>query len=169
VRQCLGIIDDRRRSLSQCPDRSAALSVACRLGFGRPLIVLTVTLQVLGLGIIQHSLVPLYAPLMRNRHPAIGFALTMGATTLLATCLHAIEAAIWGVTYLLIGSMPNARLAMLYSMGAMTTYGHAGLQVELRWQLLGAMEALDGWLLFGLTAAFLFRLMTKLPADRTEH
>jgi hypothetical protein len=30
------------------------------------------------------------------------------------------------------------------------------------WQLLGALEALNGWLLFGLTTAFLFGIVKKL-------
>lgn len=31
-----------------------------------------------------------------------------------------------------------------------------------RWQLLGALEALNGWLLFGLTTAFLFAVIHKV-------
>jgi hypothetical protein len=138
--------------------------------WGIPLIVLTVMLHVLGLGIIQHNIVPVYGLLLRGRHAAIGFALVMGGTTLLATCLHAIEAAIWGATYLFIGALPDSKLAMLYSMGAMTTYGHENLHVEAHWQMLGTMEALDGWLLFGLTTAFLFALIDKcLPPRLIKH
>ena len=46
---------------------------------------------------------------------------------------------------------------MLYSLSAMTSYGHASLFLEDRWQLMGALEALNGALLFGLTTAFLVR------------
>jgi len=38
---------------------------------------------------------------------------------------------------------------MLYSLSAMTTYGHANLFLKDRWQLMGALEALNGMLLFG--------------------
>jgi hypothetical protein len=31
-----------------------------------------------------------------------------------------------------------------------------------RWHLLGALEALNGWLLFGLSTAFLFAVMDKV-------
>jgi hypothetical protein len=41
----------------------------------------------------------------------------------------------------------------------MTTYGHATLFLEDRWALLGAIEALNGVLLFGLTTAFLFAII----------
>jgi hypothetical protein len=51
---------------------------------------------------------------------------------------------------------------MLYSLGAMTTYGHAGVYLQDHWQLLGAIEALSGWLLFGLTGAFLFGMIQEV-------
>ena len=43
---------------------------------------------------------------------------------------------------------------MLYSVSAMTSYGDVYL--EDRWQLLGAIEAVNGVILFGLTTAFLY-------------
>jgi len=51
---------------------------------------------------------------------------------------------------------------VLYSLNAMTSYGHTNLALEDHWHLLGAMEALNGWLLFGLTAAFLFAVLEKV-------
>jgi hypothetical protein len=44
---------------------------------------------------------------------------------------------------------------MLYSLGAMTTYGHADINLEVSWQLMGPIEAINGLILFGLTTAFL--------------
>jgi hypothetical protein len=55
--------------------------------------------------------------------------------------------------------LPDNKSAVLYSLGAMTTYGHATLFLEDRWALLGAIEALNGVLLFGLTTAFLFAII----------
>ena len=51
---------------------------------------------------------------------------------------------------------------MLYSLSAITSYGHETLQLAVRWQLMGALEALNGWLLFGLTTAFLFGMIEKV-------
>ena len=45
---------------------------------------------------------------------------------------------------------------MLYSLGAMTSYGHADVYLEDRWRLLGTIEAVNGLILFGLTTAFLY-------------
>ena len=51
---------------------------------------------------------------------------------------------------------------MLYSLSAMTSYGHANLYLESHWQLMGALEALNGWILFGLTAAFMFTIIQRV-------
>ena len=45
---------------------------------------------------------------------------------------------------------------MLYSLNAFTAYGHTELVLAPHWRLMGALEALNGVLLFGLTTAFLY-------------
>ena len=52
--------------------------------------------------------------------------------------------------------------AMLYSISVMTTVGGTNLHLDPGWQLMGSLEALDGWILFGLTAAFLFVVIQKV-------
>ena len=50
---------------------------------------------------------------------------------------------------------------MLYSLKALTSYGHGGIHLESLWPLLGSLEALSGRILFGLTAALLFIVIQK--------
>ncbi|MFG1466393.1 hypothetical protein V5F77_26485 [Xanthobacter sp. DSM 24535] len=88
----------------------------------------------------------------------------VGATVLSATALHAVGAAIWATAYLGLGALPDERSAMLYSIGAMTTFGHASLRLSDRWQMLGALESLNGMLLFGLTTAFLYATIRSARA-----
>jgi hypothetical protein len=52
---------------------------------------------------------------------------------------------------------------MLYSLSAMTTFGHANLYLEPCWQLMGVIEALSGVVLFGLTTAVLFSIVESVP------
>jgi len=49
----------------------------------------------------------------------------MGVAVLLTTALHAVESAAWAGAYRVLGALPDSKLAMLYSLSAMTTYGHA--------------------------------------------
>jgi hypothetical protein len=88
--------------------------------------------------------------------------MVLGGITLLATVLHGIEAGLWSVAYLVLNAIPDAKSAMLYSLNAITSYGHTNLDLESRWHLMGALEALNGWLLFGLTTAFLFAVIEQL-------
>jgi hypothetical protein len=95
------------------------------------------------------------------QNPSAASIFAMGVTALLATVLHAIEGFIWAEAYRFVGALPDKKSAMLYSLSAMTSYGHANLYLEPRWQMMGALEALNGWILFGLTTAVLFRVMEK--------
>jgi hypothetical protein len=130
--------------------------------YGLPLIVLNVVIHVLGLGLINQRAVRVANGTIAHRHPTADFVLIMGASTLWATILHGIEAGIWAIAYRLLDAIPDFKSAMLYSLNAVTSYGHANLSLEAHWQLMGAMEALNGWLLFGLTTAFLFGMMQKV-------
>jgi hypothetical protein len=130
--------------------------------WGLPLIVLTSVVHVLGLGIINETVVHALRGRTAHRHFTAMFAAAMSLTVLLATLLHALEAALWAATYLLLGALPDAKTAMLYSLSAVTTYGHASALLAEHWRLLGALEALNGMLLFGLTTAFLFALIQEI-------
>jgi hypothetical protein len=130
--------------------------------WGLPLIVLTVVIHVLGLGIIGKGVLRHSGVLVQRRLATALFTAVVGATTLLATCLHAIEAGIWAGAYRVLGALPDQRSAMLFSLNALTSYGHASLSLKDQWELLGAMEALNGWLLFGLSTAFLFAMIAKV-------
>lgn len=127
-----------------------------------PLILLTVVIHVFGLALIGERVVDVLSVSEGGRNLTSRFAAVMGATALVATLLHGIEGAIWAVAYRFLSALPDNRSAMLYSISAMTTFGHANLFLENRWQLMGALEALDGMLLFGLTTAFLFAIMQRV-------
>jgi hypothetical protein len=47
-------------------------------------------------------------------------------------------------------------------LNAITTYGHESVSLEPLWQMVGALEALNGMLLFGLTIAFLFAMVQEV-------
>jgi hypothetical protein len=129
---------------------------------GAPLIVLTVTVHVLGLGLIRAGFrraLPLNAAALRA--PLPHFALVMSATVSLVTLLHVLQAALWATALMLTGAMPTVHHAMLYSLGAMTTYGHAALYLDAHWQMLGALEALNGAILLGLSTAFLYAMIQQ--------
>jgi hypothetical protein len=130
--------------------------------WGLPLIVLTSVVHVLGLVLINSRIVQALSGRMGRQHSTYVFATAMSVAVLLVTVLHAFEAVVWAIAYLLLGALPDVRAAMLYSVSALTTYGHASALLADRWRMLGALEALNGMLLFGLTTAFLFVMIQKI-------
>ena len=127
-----------------------------------PLIVLTVVIHVCGLAVIGERVVQILGEPLARRRFLPRFAAVLGCTSLLATTLHGIEAVLWAAAYRVLGALPDQRSAMLYSLSAMTSYGHANLFLRDQWQLMGALEALNGMLLFGLTTAFLFAMIQRV-------
>jgi hypothetical protein len=127
-----------------------------------PLILLTVVIHVFGLGLINERVVRTLSRSIDRRRLVPLFALVMGVAVLLITALHGIEGVAWAAAYLFLGAVPDAKAAMLYSLNAMTTYGHESVSLAPHWQMMGALEALNGMLLFGLTTAFLFAMIQEV-------
>ena len=75
---------------------------------------------------------------------------------LLLAVLHGIEAGMWAVAFWWLGALNSPADAILYSVDALSTRGASGLMLERHWQMMGALEATDGMLLFGISTAFIF-------------
>ena len=78
---------------------------------------------------------------------------------LLLAALHGIESGIWAAAYLWLGALDSPIDALLFSLDSMSTRGASGLTLHRPWQMMGALEAVDGMLLFGVSAAFIFAVM----------
>lgn len=133
-----------------------------------PLVVLNVLIHVFGLVYVSERATPALSAALVHRSFVTMFTIVIGVTALLATVLLAFEAAIWAAAYRFLGALPNFKSAMLYSLSAITSFGHANLSLEPQWQLMGALEALNGMLLFGLTTAFLFAIIQKVLSLRSR-
>jgi hypothetical protein len=127
-----------------------------------PLIVGTLVFHVIALGYIAQLGERILVKRRATQSLLLEFVITMGPTVLMATLLLAFDAAVWATTYRILGASPNMAHAMLYSLSAITSYGHADVFLEPKWQLMGALEAVNGTLLFGLTTAFLFAVLQRV-------
>ena len=84
---------------------------------------------------------------------------TAVAAALLLAVLHGIECGIWAAAYLWLGALDSPTDALLYSVDAMSTRGASGLTLQRPWQMMGALEAVNGMLLFGISTAYVFAVM----------
>lgn len=150
----------------------SALSWDGNWAWSLPLVTFTVIFHAAGLGLISRGVRDVVTRYGGRIRINILFPLVMGGTTLLATLLHAIEAGMWAALFWMVGAVPTGKSALLYSLNALTTYGHTDLHLAPHWALMGAIEALNGLLLFGLTTAFLYGVIRRvwpLEPQRAAH
>lgn len=123
-----------------------------------PLILVNVVIHVFGLAFIYDAFTLFLREIKVRRSFMIRFAEVMSAAVLLIVVLHALGAIAWALAYLSLGALPNAKTAMLYSLGAMTGFGAGDISLPAHWQMMGVLQSLAGVLLFGLTTAFMFAM-----------
>jgi hypothetical protein len=128
-----------------------------------PLIVMCVVIHVVGLMLIYREVIRIMSIAVMRRRFAPMFIVVMGLVALLATVLHGLEGTLWAVAYRLLDALPNNKSAMLYSLSAITSYGHANLFLKEHRQLMGALEALNG------TTAFLFAMIREVWDIERRH
>jgi hypothetical protein len=131
--------------------------------WGLALIALTMTIHAVCVAFMAIAELSIRARLERRRlriwHDAailIGAIVTIG---ILLAVLHGIEAAIWAAAYLWLGALDSPVDAILYSLDSITTRGASGLVLQQHWRRLGALEAADGMLLFGISTALIVAVM----------
>ncbi len=125
-----------------------------------PLSVTTVVIHVVGLYFIRQRFDKVLINASRRKMTMVAL-LFMAGTTVSVTMLHGLEATIWALGFRLLHALPDKKSAILYSLNAMTTFGRSGADLEEHWQLMGALEALNGLILFGLSTAFLFTIIQE--------
>jgi len=67
---------------------------------------------------------------------------------------------------LLVGEMSTFEKAFYYSAENYTALGYGDIILSDQWRLLGPLEAINGLLLFGLSTAVMFAILSRLIASR---
>lgn len=133
--------------------------------YGLPMTVVILAIHGLALAWGTEALI---GRILRQRPRARIFVFGMATTAsaLYVVALHGFEAVLWAWLYLYVGALEGWRSAIYFSLGAMTSYGSADVQVTEEWRLLGQIEAVNGLILFGITTAFLFAVTQRLWPPR---
>lgn len=130
------------------------------------LIAITITIHLVGVGSIVNAIERFRSKLLPSTVSYLGSTPTtiavIVAVALALAVLHGIESLSWAVAYVRLGAFASQADAALYSVDSMTTRGSSGLVPEEHWRMMGAVEAGDGMLLFGISTAFLFYVMQRL-------
>jgi hypothetical protein len=131
--------------------------------WGLSLIALTIAIHAAGVTVMVSVL---HTIRIRLESRSLGlpqvFAIVIGVITamvLILAVFHGVEAAFWASAYVWLGALDSPEAAILYSVDAMATRGASGLTLQPHWRMMGALEAADGMLLFGISTAFIFTVM----------
>ena len=73
-----------------------------------------------------------------------------------------LQIAVWAASFFLIGQFPDYRDAFYHSAVNFATLGYGDIVMKPPWRILGAMEAISGVLMLGISAALLSNVLSKL-------
>jgi hypothetical protein len=90
----------------------------------------------------------------------------MMIVSLFTAAAHLIQIALWAVFLQLCGEMSTFERAFYCSAQNYTALGYGDVLLSDRWRLLGPLEAINGLLLFGVSTAVMFAVMSRLIAIR---
>ena len=131
--------------------------------WGLSLIALTVAVHASGVVVMALAMTRI-RPRLEHRRLGLRCVIpivvgVIGTDGLLLAVLHGIEAVVWAAAYAWLGALGSLSDALFYSVDSMTTRGDSGLTLEQHWRMMGALEAADGMLLFGISTAYIFAVM----------
>ena len=136
-----------------------------------PLLVGTSVLlgSLLSYAMATDLIVRLTARLIRKGYTGPGFwknVAVMMIVTLITAAAHLVEMALWAVVFLVCGEISTFDKAFYFSAVNYTSLGYGDIVLSDQWRLLGPLEAMNGLLLFGLSTALMFAIMSRLIAHR---
>jgi Ion channel len=136
-----------------------------------PLMVATVLLfsSLLIYGTAIHLIVTVVVRLIRIRPSTLGFwkgTAVMGLVMMITAAAHLVQVALWAVAFFLCGQVSTWEAAFYLSAQSFTALGYGDVPLSEQWRILGPLEAVNGLLFFGVSAAVLFAILSQFIADR---
>ena len=120
-------------------------------------------------GMAANLIVHLVVYLIRRGYTGLGFwksVAVMMIVTLITAAAHLGPITLWAVALLMCGEIATFEKAFYFSAENYTALGYGDILLSERWRLLGPLEAINGLLLFGLSTAVMFAVMSRLVANR---
>ena len=130
---------------------------------GLPVLVLCMVLQAIFVGVSLRWYGGLRALVVRNRHWR--YVWILSAVLKLALVGNLLQMAMWALLFLAIGEFSDYSSALYHSAVNFTTLGYGDVVMSPRFRLLGALEAANGILMFGVSTA----MMTAAVIDLLKH
>ena len=140
------------------------LTLGKQLGAAGGLMLVMTLVHALGLTAISR-LLHLREHHLRQMNFGFRSVLTMCALGVMLLLLHTLEIGAFAWFYLWVGGVQTFEEALFYSASAYATLGHTAEYFPPAWRLIGAFEALMGFLFIGWSTAFIVSKVNKLIPD----
>jgi len=113
----------------------------------------------------------------REDRNTVGFGFDTYAISIVLLILflgHLVQIAIWAVLFIFLGEFNDFLTAFYHSTVNFASLGYGDIVMSEKWRLLGALEASNGVLMFGLSAGTMLSVMSNLfsrhrPANAIRH
>jgi hypothetical protein len=125
--------------------------------------------SLLSYGMATDLIVRVLVRLIRSGYTGLGFwkgVAVMMIVTLITAAAHLTQIALWALALLMSGEISTFAKAFYFSAENYTSLGYGDIVPSARWRLLGPLEAMNGLLLFGLSTAVMFAVMSHLIMNR---
>jgi hypothetical protein len=137
-------------------------------------LVLLVSLGVLLVSLLSYGvatalIVQLVVLLIRKGYAGLTFwknIAVMVIVSVVTALVHLTQIALWAFVILMCGETATFEKAFYCSAENYTALGYGDFVLSERWRLLGPLEAINGLLLFGLSTAVMFAVMSRLITER---
>jgi len=124
------------------------------------LVALTISLQTAGIaGLIEWG--KIYFARGIHRLGPLHSAVLVLRITMVMIAMHLLEVLLWAGFYRW-NCFPSLESAFYFSAASYSTVGYGDLVLPRMWRALGPVEAISGVLMCGLSAGFLFAVVTRL-------
>ena len=140
------------------------IALGKQLGAAGGLMVVMTVVHALGITAISH-LLKLREERLEELDFGIHSIIKMSAMGFMLLLLHSLEIAFFAGFYLWTGGVETVEEALFYSASAYATLGRTAEYFPPDWRLIGAFEALIGFLLIGWSTAFIVSKANKLMPD----
>lgn len=135
--------------------------IATQLLIGTVLVLLTVIFQALAFDIIIRKTRHLTA-LKTQTFRRFKDSFTIAVVTIAVSFVMIAEVWLWAVFYFAVQAVPDFETALYFSTSAFTTVGFGDVYLDKDWRLLSSIEAMNGFLMFGWSAAFLYEIVSHV-------
>jgi hypothetical protein len=100
------------------------------------------------------------------RAPFWGSTAVLGIALLALLSTALVQIGLWAGAFIVCGEFTDFEAAFYHSAVNFTTLGYGDVVMSRQWRLLGPLEALNGSLMLGLSAAMLFTVLARLAQGR---